>query len=143
MLATTPQAQDSSLPQPIAFPSLSADGWSEIVARLEVQHPDELTRLHRGLAILRGFIRRPILEDGTSYLVPSSIPGQYYRCNTARCTCPDHLQRETRCKHIWSVTVLVAATVSARFESLATQFEPIPYTLTVKALALLDSPTVA
>jgi uncharacterized Zn finger protein len=132
--------QGTTQPQPIEFPYLSADGWAQLVSRLETQHPDELARLHRGLGILRGFIRQPILEDATSYLVPSSVPGQYYRANTARCTCPDFLGRQVRCKHIWALTVLVAGTISARFEALARATQPIAYELTDKALVALDGP---
>jgi hypothetical protein len=140
-MSTTLQTQDTTAtPTPVQFPHLSAAGWAQLIGRLEAQHPDELARLHRGLAILRGFRRQPILEDATSYLVPSSVPGQFYRCNTAKCCCPDALQREVRCKHIWAVTVLVAGTVSARFEALARETQPIPYVLTDKALAVLDAP---
>jgi uncharacterized Zn finger protein len=141
MYAISP-TQDTA-PIPVLFPELSADGWTELVGRLEAQHPTELARLHRGLAILRAYSRHPILEDSASYLVPSSVPGQYYRTNTARCTCPDYLQRQRRCKHVWAVTVLVAGTVTARFEQLARETQPIAYELTDKALAALDGPTVA
>jgi hypothetical protein len=68
------------------------------------------------------------------------VPGQFYRANTARCTCPDSLQREARCKHRWALTILMAMSVTARFERLAAQFEPIGYELTAKGLAATETP---
>ena len=91
-----PSTQDTTATYiPVTLPALSARGWRNLVATLEGQHPDELGRLRRGVETLR---HKRVLEaqDGT-YLVESSVPDQYYRCSTARCTCPDALQREVRC----------------------------------------------
>ncbi len=130
-MATSLSVKDTTrAPAVVDFPLLTRDGFARLVAILEGQHPDELARLRRGLAVLAS--KRIIEEaDGCTYLVESSVPDQFYRANTARCTCPDALQREVRCKHQWALTILVAATVAARYERLAhPDGEPIPYELT-------------
>jgi hypothetical protein len=140
-MSTTLPAQDTTATStPVQFPYLSVAGWTQLVGRLEAQHPDELARLHRGLDILR---TKRILETEAGYLVESSIPGQFYRANTFACGCPDRLQRDVRCKHVWACTILHAASISARFEWLARVDAPIPFELTDKALALFDAPEPA
>jgi hypothetical protein len=140
-MSATLQTQDTTAaPTLVAFPALRAAGWAQLVRRLEAQHPDELARLHRGLDVLGS---KRILETDTGYLVESSVPGQYYRANTFTCGCPDRLQGEVHCEHVWAVTILHAASISARFEWLARVDELIPFELTDKALALLDAPEPA
>src|SRR5688572_11945668 len=113
-MTATPSTNDTTQPSPVTLPTISREGFARLVSLLEGQHPDELTRLYRGLGVLTS--KRILQEaDGCTYLVESSIPGQFYRATTARCTCPDALQRETRCKHVWALTIFVAATVAARF----------------------------
>ncbi len=142
MLETTPRPQDTTAPAPVELPLLSRAGFARLVAILEGQHPDELPRLRRGLDVLA---TKRIIETAETgvYLVESSYPGQFYRANTARCTCPDALGRQARCKHVWAVTILVAASVAARFEALTAVDASIPYELTSQGLAATREPVGA
>jgi hypothetical protein len=138
MTATSQPQVTTETPTPVSIPAVSREGFAQLLGRLVEQHPTEQARIVRGVEVLS---HKRILEDADfSYLVESSVAGQFYRANTARCTCPDSLQRGSRCKHQWCLTILVAMSVTARHERLAAQFEPIPYTLTAKALAVLDAP---
>jgi hypothetical protein len=138
-MATSPTSNDTtSDPTPVTLPTLSREGFAQLLGRLVEQHPTEQARIARGVEVLS---QKRVLEDADfTYLVESSVPGQYYRANTARCTCPDSLQRGSRCKHQWCLTILVAMSVTARHERLAAQFEPIGYELTAKGLAATETP---
>jgi hypothetical protein len=114
MLATLSTQGTGATPTPVALPALSAAGRAQLVSRLEAEHPEKLARIHRGRDVLR---TKHILESDAGYLVGSSVPGQYYRANTFTCGCPSRLQLEVRCKHMWGITLLQSASISARFRA--------------------------
>lgn len=127
----------------VELPPLSERGFADLLAILERQHPDEIDRIRRGAAL---YLRGGLFETAETgvYLVPSGVPGQYYRASTFTCGCPDKIVRGApRCKHVWCLTVLVAASVAARYERLSREFEPIPYMLTEAGEAALEAQAAA
>jgi hypothetical protein len=114
MLATTPQAQDTTANlTPVALPALGLDGFQALFRRVDAALPDAGARLQRAAQVL---LTARILEIDTAgtYLVESSTPDLYYRTTTVRCTCPDAMQRRVTCKHSYAILLLLGARADAR-----------------------------
>ncbi len=64
------------------------------------------TRRQRGLALARSQAAKIRRDTGDIWHVPSQAGGHAgYSVNVAKqtCTCPDHVDRQARCKHLWAV----------------------------------------
>lgn len=66
-------------------------------------------RQQRGAAIAA---KGEIFKKGYEWIVASqSIPGRKYTVNpfSGKCTCPDNVEMDQRCKHVWAATFMVTA----------------------------------
>ena len=131
------QTQDTTQPTPIALPALSLAHYQRLTDALvyDLRHvAGAEARIRRGAGDLT--TRRTLATDELGvYLVESSVPGQYYRATTFRCTCPDALQRQVQCRHSYALPLLHAATDEARYRRLTARYE-----LTSKGLAATQAP---
>lgn len=83
-----------------------------LVARWSEMHPELSARLERAAALVANVVpgdRSPNVffvegSDGHRYTVRVNR-----QARTSTCSCPDHTNRDIRCKHILSVAILVAA----------------------------------
>jgi hypothetical protein len=127
----------------------------DIVATLQAAFPAEHARIARGVEVL---LSSKIVETGTTgrYLVQSTAVGLlFYEATSYTRSCPDarkHAAEGLRCKHSWSLELLVVASVIASREAqeaatvAASQDadildvdvdQPIPFELTPQAHAAL------
>ena len=81
-----------------------------LVSRWAAMYPDLAERLARAAALVanvrRGDYSRDVFfvegSEGHSYMVRVNR-----KTRTSTCTCPDHQERQLRCKHILAVALLV------------------------------------
>jgi len=137
VLATSPTMQDTTPTTPITLPALSLAAYQQLTEALvyDLRHvAGAAARIRRGAGDLT--TRRILTTDELGvYLVESSVPGQFYRATTFRCTCPDAMARQVQCRHSYALTLLHAATDEARYQRLTAR-----YTLTSKGLAATQAP---
>ncbi|HEY7066385.1 MAG TPA: hypothetical protein VII06_33235 [Chloroflexota bacterium] len=143
MVATTPQAQ-------VSTPSVSLETLRAVLADQTKANPDQASRLFRAATIVA---LRNIEQTPGGYLVESERdPGSYYLVTQdgmgVRCICVDYRNRGgLACKHILAVNLLKnLATlppdnVTPMPARTLADDEPIPFVLTNKALAALETPT--
>jgi hypothetical protein len=141
MLAPSAPTQDTTTaPQRVQLPALSLAAYQRLTDALayDLRHVTGAeARIRRGAGDLASRRLIPTDELGV-YLVESSMPGQFYRTTTFRCTCPDALQREVQCRHSYALILLHAASDEARYQRLTAR-----YTLTAQGLAALSKGGVA
>jgi hypothetical protein len=118
MLATTPQAQDTtSAPVRVTLPELDCGIYREIVSVMQAAATDEQDRVRIGRAV-NVLLTSQILETPELgvYLVQSGeYSDLYYRATSTRCGCPDALRRGKPCKHSQALAVIsVASAIAAR-----------------------------
>ena len=149
MLETTPRPQDTT-----SAPTFSLATLRAVVAELEAAHP-ERGRRYQAVATIVALrrIEEAAAGPGAWWVQSESAPiNEYYVVHLPEfaqwhCTCQDFQQRGGPCKHGLAVQVLLACEARERGPEpppLALPFceddpdQPIPYTLTPAALALID-----
>jgi hypothetical protein len=145
-MATTLTAQDTTAaPVRVSLPELDFGIYRAIVRNMQAASPDQRERIGRGVNVLLTAEIRETAECGVYLVQTSTYSDLYYRTTVGRCTCPDALQRQIICKHSHAISILhTASAIAARQQvEAAAATNPIPYTLTRKALAALDVPEPA
>ncbi len=86
---------------------------STLAAALLARCPVDAVRIDRAVGlVLAGHVEPPV--TGTQWIVRSETdPTRAYLTDGWSCSCPDHVQREARCKHAWA-RVLYGALEDAR-----------------------------
>jgi hypothetical protein len=83
----------------------------EVVAVAVAKHPDQRPRIERGAAIVLLRAIRPDPHFLACFEVESERePGRFYSVDdgVGVCACADFQKRGARCKHLWSLRLLVA-----------------------------------
>lgn len=107
----------------VTLPAIPAPELAALVQAFIADAPEARERIERGAAYLLGGHLH--LTDTCGVYTVDGCEGRVYRASSGSCSCPDSVQRQRPCKHVFAARLLSAASALASWNR-RTAGEPTP-----------------